>query len=316
MTSDEVRKDYTGYEKDEESGLEFAQARYYNPTHGRFTSVDPLTASATIKNPQTFNRYSYGLNSPYKFIDPLGLLSATATGACGGWCQNSDSGIFAGDGALTAGGTENPFEAEFDAIHIAAEPYAGGVQLAPGLTESQVKSLVDAYYELYNTETGYTFFNNFFDIAFNSTLILNAGDLSDKDNAKTGSTMGLTTGQRDASGHVTITITLDIARIDKAVTNKRQEEEKNKDRVFGKVTIEGVKTRQDVAKHELSHALHAQNDLEDYVRQVAAGTDEKAREIYQSLPGWKAKPQQLKHKDAKEAFRTLIRSSSYTFKTK
>ncbi len=70
-----TRKSYTGYEKDEESQLEFAQARYYNPTHGRFTSVDPMIASATIKNPQTFNRYSYVLNSPYKLVDPLGLIA-------------------------------------------------------------------------------------------------------------------------------------------------------------------------------------------------------------------------------------------------
>jgi len=69
-----IRQDYTGYEKDDESRLEFAQARYYNPTHGRFTSVDPLTASATIRNPQTFNRYADALNSTYRFIDPLGLL--------------------------------------------------------------------------------------------------------------------------------------------------------------------------------------------------------------------------------------------------
>ena len=87
-----VRQDYTGYEKEAESGLEFAQARYQNPVHGRFTSVDPLTASATIKNPQTFNRYSYALNSPYKFTDPLGLLSEYTTGACGGRCANSDGG--------------------------------------------------------------------------------------------------------------------------------------------------------------------------------------------------------------------------------
>lgn len=51
--ADRLRKNYTGYEKDGESGLEFAQARYYNPTYGRFTSVDPLTASASIRNPQT-----------------------------------------------------------------------------------------------------------------------------------------------------------------------------------------------------------------------------------------------------------------------
>lgn len=78
-----MRKDYTGYEKDTESGLQFAQARYYNTMHGRFTSVDPLTASASIKNPQTFNRYSYVLNSPYKYVDPLGLIH-TSTGAHGG----------------------------------------------------------------------------------------------------------------------------------------------------------------------------------------------------------------------------------------
>ena len=89
--SSETRKGYTGYEKDTESGLEFAQARYYNSQHGRFTSVDPLTASGNIKNPQTFNRYSYVLNSPYKFTDPLGLISSS-TGACGSWCQGSDGG--------------------------------------------------------------------------------------------------------------------------------------------------------------------------------------------------------------------------------
>ncbi|HQU84818.1 MAG TPA: hypothetical protein PKY59_16895 [Pyrinomonadaceae bacterium] len=38
--ADEIRKQYTGYEHDDESGLDFAQARYYNPSHGRFTSVE------------------------------------------------------------------------------------------------------------------------------------------------------------------------------------------------------------------------------------------------------------------------------------
>jgi RHS repeat-associated protein len=77
--SPNVRQGYTGYEKDVESGLEFAQARYYSATHGRFTSVDPLMASASIKNPQTFNRYSYVLNSPYKYTDPLGLIAGKPT---------------------------------------------------------------------------------------------------------------------------------------------------------------------------------------------------------------------------------------------
>ncbi|HEY9402028.1 MAG TPA: RHS repeat-associated core domain-containing protein, partial [Pyrinomonadaceae bacterium] len=51
-TFDDLRKQYTGYERDVESGLDFAQARYYNSRHGRFTSPDPLTASAIIRDPQ------------------------------------------------------------------------------------------------------------------------------------------------------------------------------------------------------------------------------------------------------------------------
>jgi RHS repeat-associated protein len=90
-----IRQQYTGYERDEESSLDFAQARYYNSQQGRFTSVDPLTASASLKNPQTFNRYSYVLNNPYKFVDPLGLISQ-GTGACGQYCSNVIGGGFNG----------------------------------------------------------------------------------------------------------------------------------------------------------------------------------------------------------------------------
>jgi RHS repeat-associated protein len=84
---DSIRQQYTGYERDNESGLDYAQARYYSSQHGRFTSVDPLMASASIKNPQTFNRYSYALNSPYKFTDPLGLAATNPQCGNGGRCD-------------------------------------------------------------------------------------------------------------------------------------------------------------------------------------------------------------------------------------
>lgn len=100
---DEIRQGYTGYENDKESGLEYAQARYYNASHGRFTSVDPLTASASIRDPQTFNRYSYVLNSPYKFTDPLGLIPET-TVACGERCPNSGGWV---DGSAFRGTDSN-----------------------------------------------------------------------------------------------------------------------------------------------------------------------------------------------------------------
>lgn len=117
---DTVRKQFTGYERDDETDLDFAQARYFKPTHGRFTSVDQLTASASIRDPQTFNRYSYVLNSPYKFTDPLGLLSVT-TGACGQWCSNSDSYTFSNGGALTSGAVETPFAVEFASMALARD---------------------------------------------------------------------------------------------------------------------------------------------------------------------------------------------------
>jgi RHS repeat-associated protein len=69
---DHVRQKFTGYPRDEESGLDFAEARYYNMNHGRFTAVDPLLASGKSADPQTFNRYAYSINRPLVLTDPTG----------------------------------------------------------------------------------------------------------------------------------------------------------------------------------------------------------------------------------------------------
>jgi RHS repeat-associated protein len=69
---DNVRQRFTGYPRDEESGLDFAEARYYNMNHGRFTAVDPLLASGKSDDPQTFNRYAYSINRPLVLTDPTG----------------------------------------------------------------------------------------------------------------------------------------------------------------------------------------------------------------------------------------------------
>lgn len=78
--SDNIRKRFTGYEKDDETGLDFAQARMYQNKHGRFTAVDPLLASASPGDPQSFNRYIYTGNDPINRTDPSGLT----------WCRNAD----------------------------------------------------------------------------------------------------------------------------------------------------------------------------------------------------------------------------------
>ncbi len=43
--ADNLKQKFTGYQKDDESGLDFAEARMYENRHGRFTAVDPLLAS-------------------------------------------------------------------------------------------------------------------------------------------------------------------------------------------------------------------------------------------------------------------------------
>ena len=140
-SADNIRQQFTGYERDTESGLDYAQARYYNTKHGRFTSVDPLTASATIRNPQTFNRFSYGLNSPYKFTDPLGLLSMYSTSACGQFCSNWDGGP--SGGAMSSGGYEAcvveclDFNGGFEIITLNLNIFYNTAQ---GITQSQAES--------------------------------------------------------------------------------------------------------------------------------------------------------------------------------
>ena len=69
---DNVRQKFTGYQKDNETRLDFAEARMYENRYGRFTAVDPLLASGKSANPQTFNRYSYTSNNPIVRVDPDG----------------------------------------------------------------------------------------------------------------------------------------------------------------------------------------------------------------------------------------------------
>jgi len=50
---------------------DYFHARYYDPARGRFLSVDPKPRSR-LAIPQTWNRYSYALNNPLKYVDPDG----------------------------------------------------------------------------------------------------------------------------------------------------------------------------------------------------------------------------------------------------
>ncbi|HXM48295.1 MAG TPA: RHS repeat-associated core domain-containing protein, partial [Pyrinomonadaceae bacterium] len=78
--ADGVRQHFTDKERDNETGLDYFGARYFASTQGRFTSPDPLMASAYVENPQSWNRYSYALNNPLKYVDPEGMKSEPVFG--------------------------------------------------------------------------------------------------------------------------------------------------------------------------------------------------------------------------------------------
>ena len=62
---------FTGHIKDSATGLNYMQARYYDPVMGRFLSVDPVTF-LDKPYPGQFNRYAYTWNDPINANDPDG----------------------------------------------------------------------------------------------------------------------------------------------------------------------------------------------------------------------------------------------------
>jgi RHS repeat-associated protein len=61
---------YTGHVNDVDTGLVYAQQRYYDPQVGRFMSVDPARVEAS--RGVGFNAYVYANDNPYRYFDPDG----------------------------------------------------------------------------------------------------------------------------------------------------------------------------------------------------------------------------------------------------
>jgi RHS repeat-associated protein len=71
-TTDKHR--FTSYERDTESGLDYAVNRGFSPVLGRFQSSDPYKPGTGLIDPQSWNRFSYAANDPINRIDRLGLF--------------------------------------------------------------------------------------------------------------------------------------------------------------------------------------------------------------------------------------------------
>ena len=95
--ADQDNNQFAGQEYDSESGSQHAQFRQYSSTQGRWMSPDPYSGSYHMRNPQSFNRYSYVLNNPVSFVDPSGMCNASKLAQNGG---PSIGGCGGGDGAF------------------------------------------------------------------------------------------------------------------------------------------------------------------------------------------------------------------------
>jgi RHS repeat-associated protein len=82
------RHQTTYHERDEETGLDYRGARFYDSEVGRFLSVDPLTAARTWVSP-----YNYVQNNPILRVDPTGALDNPIYDTDGNFLGTDDRGL-------------------------------------------------------------------------------------------------------------------------------------------------------------------------------------------------------------------------------
>ena len=75
------------YERDNETGLDFAQARYFSNIQGRFTSPDEPLADQFEDDPQSWNLYAFVRNNPCANTDPRGRETCYYSGGSKIGCE-------------------------------------------------------------------------------------------------------------------------------------------------------------------------------------------------------------------------------------
>ncbi|HEY9160513.1 MAG TPA: FG-GAP-like repeat-containing protein [Desulfomonilia bacterium] len=91
-----TNRGFTGHVQLDELGLIHMKGRIYDPNMGRFISPDPFIQAPY--NSQSLNRYSYCMNNPLVYIDPMGFLWGISAPS-GFRVNGSSSGISTGSGS-------------------------------------------------------------------------------------------------------------------------------------------------------------------------------------------------------------------------
>ncbi len=130
---------FTSYERDSESGNDFAMARYHVNRLGRFSSLDPMSGSASA--PQSLNRYAYVANDPVNFSDPSGLFMIfKGDGVDGGSAGGTD--CYGEDWSLGDLGSMIP--GDFACMNPPANPTGRGDFGNGGSTVHKIKDIINA----------------------------------------------------------------------------------------------------------------------------------------------------------------------------
>jgi RHS repeat-associated protein len=101
---------FTGQREEASLGIYFFNARWMDPSLGRFTSPDTIVPTGT-QGTQAWDRYAFVNNNPVRYNDPTGHQMTQGDGGgatCGGYgqppCDSSGDGGGEGDGTGGGGG--------------------------------------------------------------------------------------------------------------------------------------------------------------------------------------------------------------------
>jgi len=92
--------EFTGKERDGETGLDYFGARYFSGAQGRFTGPDEPFRDQYEEDPQSWNLYAYGRNNPLSSVDPTGqyvCASSVSKDECANFQKSLDQAQAAAD---------------------------------------------------------------------------------------------------------------------------------------------------------------------------------------------------------------------------
>jgi RHS repeat-associated protein len=136
------RNKYGTYHRDQ-TGLDYADQRYYNSTIGRFLSADPYEASGGASEPASWGRGVYVHGDPVNFLDPSGLdkcpagsqncidVVDTEPGQKGPEVSGSGDGgggaLGGGDRGGSGGSTDRPPSPRLCGVDVTLTPTQSGI---------------------------------------------------------------------------------------------------------------------------------------------------------------------------------------------